>query len=238
MTKFSRLPLGLPDGSLVSQFVANAIDFLFPPHCLECSRAGKLLCEECQNKIPAPPPVQDSPYFEKHATAEFSGTIRKAIHALKYEQQFRYATPLADRLTSYYSKHKEKHLRQATVITAVPLHNSRLKERGYNQSALLAARLAQGVGIRFCPELIMRVRETRTQVGLGMHERQANVADAFKADAILAANQYVLIVDDVCTTGATLHECAKALLDAGAIRVWALTVAKAVYNQATEPIDQ
>ncbi len=85
--------------------------------------------------------------------------------------------------------------------------------------------MAAACGLPFLPAAIRRVRDTRAQVGLGARERQINVLDAFQADPALIRDQQVLLIDDVYTTGATLRACASALLEAGATKVWALTVA-------------
>jgi ComF family protein len=239
-------PSGLPGGAssddstptgrwnlrlLARQLADTALDFLFPARCVGCQRAGSLLCDRCQSTIRVPDPMKEagSPLAERRTTAEFDGTIRKAIHALKYQGQRRMAVPLSQRLLAQLRQSDW----QPTLITAAPMHEGRLRERGYNQAALLAAPLAQAAGIPFHDKVLQRVRETRTQVGLNAQERQDNVADAFLADSSLAKGQQIVIVDDVYTTGATLRECASALLDAGAVKVWALTVAKAAHNKDT-----
>jgi ComF family protein len=216
---------------LARQLADTALDFLFPARCVGCQRAGSLFCERCQSALQVPTPVKEpgSPLTERRATAEFDGAIRKAIHALKYQGQRRMAVPLSQRLFAQLRQSDW----QPTMVTAAPMHESRLRERGYNQAALLAEPLAQAAGLPFHAGAIRRVRETRTQVGLNAHERQENVAEAFLADLGLARGQQIVIVDDVYTTGATLRECASALLDAGAVKVWALTVAKAAHNRDT-----
>jgi ComF family protein len=139
------------------------------------------------------------------------------------------AVPLSQRLVTQLTQSDW----QPTRIAAAPMHEGRLRERGYNQAALLAAPLAQAAGLPFHANVLQRTRETRTQVGLNARERHENVASAFVADSSLARGQQIVIVDDVYTTGATLRECASALLDVGAVKVWALTVAKAAHNHDT-----
>jgi len=104
---------------------------------------------------------------------------------------------------------------------------SRRRDRGYNQAELLAEYLATAIAIPFESAAIVKIRDTVPQVGLNFKERQTNVAGAFQALPTRVQGQRVIIVDDVYTTGATLRACAQALLDAGAIKVWALTVASA-----------
>ena len=210
---------------LTSHLLNTALDFVFPPRCIACGRPGSLFCTPCQAAITPPAPLRaaGSPLAEQRATADFDGPIRQAIHALKYRGQRRFALPLATRLQSTL----ECAGWQPGLLTAAPLSESRRRERGYNQAALLAAELSRRVGIPFRPDALRKVRDTRPQVGLNAGERRANVAGAFCAEPDLVSGVPVLIIDDVFTTGATLRECAAALLAAGATTVWGLTVASA-----------
>jgi ComF family protein len=115
----------------------------------------------------------------------------------------------------------------ADLIVPVPLHAARWRERGYNQSTLLASQLATASGLRLIEEALTRIRATAPQITLNAVEREANVRGAFEARADLVRGRRVLLVDDVCTTGATLAACSHALKPAGAISVWALTLARA-----------
>lgn len=217
---------------LLTDYLLNtALDVLFPPRCIGCGCVGSLFCARCQSEIVMPPARCEpgSPLDGWRASAEFGGAIQKAIHAYKYKNQRRFAVPLADRLAEALAGSGW----EPTLVTAAPLHASRLHERGYNQSAVLAERLARAAGLPFRADVISRVRATRPQVGLNARERQANVSDAFQARDATGAS--LVIVDDVYTTGATLRACAQALRSAGAARVWGLTVASAsidVHNQA------
>ena len=126
----------------------------------------------------------------------------------------------------------------ADLIVAVPLHVARQRERGYNQAHLLAHGLGQMVGLPLATNTLRRTRPTRVQVGLDALERQVNVRDAFTCEARATARgsrlplesvegRQILLVDDVCTTGATLEACTVALRQAGAARVWGFTLAHA-----------
>jgi len=210
-------------------WVDRTLDLIFPPHCVHCKRSGAVWCLDCQKLVsPAPLVIEshddpNSPLAGRRAYALFTGSVRSAIHALKYEHKQRLAEPLG------------KHLAETLIssgwrpdlCTAVPLHPERLAERGYNQSALLATHMAGLCHIRFEPEAIQRLRSTRPQVGLNYVDRQQNMADAFQGSSRFVQGQAVVIVDDVYTTGATLRACAAALRTAGASTVWALTVASA-----------
>jgi ComF family protein len=114
------------------------------------------------------------------------------------------------------------------VVVPVPLGQKRMKERGYNQVALIAKPLSLLLGRDFRSVALQRRRETRSQVGLSARERRDNVQEAFVADPRIVRGRSVLVMDDVATTGATLSSSAEALLQAGAAQVYAITVARAL----------
>jgi ComF family protein len=116
---------------------------------------------------------------------------------------------------------------QVDLAIPVPLGVARLSERGYNQAALLARPLALYLGIPYRPIGLIRLRETRSQVGLSYEQRLENVRDAFSARKEIVAGKKVLIVDDVATSSATIDTCAQAILASGGIEVYGLTVARA-----------
>jgi competence protein ComFC len=120
------------------------------------------------------------------------------------------------------------------IITSVPLGLVRFKERGYNQATLLARPIAIYFEIPLVKRALVRHRETKSQVGLTVSERHDNVVDAFKADDKIVTGKNILVVDDVATSGATLNACAKALLDAGANKVYCFSLARAIYSPSME----
>jgi ComF family protein len=113
------------------------------------------------------------------------------------------------------------------LVAPVPLHANRLRQRGYNQAALLANELEQHTGLPLRKDLMVRVRPTPPQMRLDARARRRNVHGAFICPDELVEGRRVLVVDDVCTTGATLEACANALREKGATAIWALTAARA-----------
>jgi ComF family protein len=162
------------------------------------------------------------------AAVEMSGAARHLVHLLKYRYfepaagpMARAMRPLAESLAVDYA-------------FAVPLHRSRLRERGFNQSELLM----KGLGLPKGPGTLLRRRKTERQVGSGFRERLKHVAGAFAYEGPRLDGQTVAIVDDVITTGATMAECAAALTDAGARKVWGVAFARASYRLGSdEPIE-
>jgi competence protein ComFC len=152
----------------------------------------------------------------------FTGPLRDAIHSLKYQRNLGLGEYFSLPLMQIIQREKW----QIDLITSVPLNERRQKERGYNQAEVLAKPLARRMEIPFSTNLIKRIKQTKSQVGLSLLERQNNVADAFLTVSNLVGFSNILIIDDVATTGSTLDACAKALKDAGTRNVFALTLAK------------
>lgn len=114
------------------------------------------------------------------------------------------------------------------MLIPVPLGKKRLRERGYNQVALVARPLAYGLGLQYAPQGLWKSRETRSQVGLNVSQRRENVSQAYQAEAKVVKRRSVLLMDDVATTGSTIQSSAEALLTAGAREVYAITIARAL----------
>ncbi len=129
--------------------------------------------------------------------------------------------PLAGLMRDYLAAHPLP----AGVLIPVPLHPDRLRERGFNQSALLAQALATA-DLPVIDDCLARLRPTQVQMTLGHEERKRNVAGAFGCQDERVKGRRVLLIDDVCTTGSTLDACAIALKESGAASVWALTLAR------------
>lgn len=150
--------------------------------------------------------------------------MQEALHKLKYRRDMGLGDALAAQIADFVRSQNWP----MDLIVPIPLGRKRIKERGYNQVALIARPLAQSLGVRFAPAALVRRRETRSQVGLARGARLENVRGAFQADPGHVHGKVVLLMDDVATTGSTLSSGAEALIGSGARRVLALTIARAL----------
>jgi ComF family protein len=224
--------------------VFNAIlNLIFPPYCVACGAAGSWFCQACLDAVqPLPLPgcahcgrplarigtcrrcqLEPSDLVSISSCSAHRQPLRKAIHALKYGGM----TVLRESLAGILQATWQQQAFSVDVLVPVPLHKSRVRERGYNQSALLARELGKRVAVPVDDTLLERIKNTPAQVGLTRDQRWQNMAGAFRCVAPIAAHDVVLI-DDVCTTGATLEACAAELRRGGARSVRALTLARAV----------
>jgi ComF family protein len=157
----------------------------------------------------------------------FDEVIRKAIHELKYRNLRAISPRLAELLADYL----EKNPLPGDALLGVPLHPRRLRERGYNQSDLVAEELGKHIGLPVIEDCLVRVREAQPQVrAADVEERRRNVADAFVCSDESVSGKRIILIDDVCTSGATLESCAAALKNKGATSVWGLTLAMEIRN--------
>lgn len=210
------------------------LELLFPAHCVVCRQYGAWLCDECLAAIPGRGRLQHAAWphlaagglMGVYALAPHAHPLREAVHALKYGGVRVLAEPLAEILAAGLATRPL----WIDVLVPVPLHVVRIRQRGYNQSELLARALGDLCELPVgCGDLV-RHRSTRSQVGLSADQRHDNVAGAFACRPDAFAGQRVLLIDDVLTTGATLTACATALRAAGADQVWALTLTYAEHG--------
>jgi len=223
------------------------VDSFFPRRCVGCGRLGGFLCPECFGKLPrlSPPlcPNCGRPQasgivcpdcWQRQTEIDgirslfrFDEIIRKAIHQLKYRNLKAISPGLAELLADYLRSNPLP----GEVLICVPLHSRRLRERGYNQSNLLARELGERIDLPVIDNCLIRVKQAQPQVrAVDVEERRRNVADAFVCRDERVSGRQIILVDDVCTSGATLESCAVALKNKGATSVWGLTLAREIYN--------
>jgi competence protein ComFC len=218
----------------VKDIAKSFLNLLYPLHCLGCGKAlGSLdefhLCTLCIASIKpnAMPPLEleDTP-VKAYSACLYEGTLKELIHQFKYKGKTNLVKIFSRLMTDYIKENPE--IADVDIITVVPLHKKRLKEREFNQSLLLANAIAKEYGLSL-KNTLEKTRKTRYQNELLKSERHTNLKDAFKiCDKMKVNGQDILLIDDVMTTGATLGECAKTLLDGGAKKVSCLTLARGI----------
>jgi ComF family protein len=226
------------------QWIWFGLDAIFPPECGGCEAQGTRWCTECRKSvIPVSEPScvicglpqADNGICEKCQTTRppfralrswvvFDGSIRNVLHRVKYQQDMGLGEPMALELANLLGPLNWP----VDMIVPVPLSKERFLERGYNQVAIIAFPLSLAMDVAYVSPALRKVKHTESQVGLSADERRENVRDVFKADAHLVAGRSILLMDDVATTGSTLAEASRALMDAGAKEVYALTLARAL----------
>jgi competence protein ComFC len=229
----------------------SALDLLFPPVCGGCGKTGSRWCVDCQKNVKilrgnlcevCGLPLDeagvcdtcraDRPHFRAlRAWAVFENPVQNALHKLKYRRDMSMGEALATHMVDFVQELNWP----IDMITPVPLGKHRLKERGYNQVAMIAKPLAMALNVQYEPNGLMRRKETRTQVGLSKLERRENVKEAFQAGAGVNGKN-ILVMDDVSTTGSTLSSSADALYSSGAKNVYALTVARALPHHGLQHV--
>ena len=223
--------MGKAEAIRIGVAVGNALlKVAFAPGCAACAAPLETpldgcVCPRCWGAIEPPPKVDwpAGPLANAAAAGDYAGTLRQIVHALKYDGRRSLARPLAELMGVM----GQDILEGADCIVPVPLHPWRRMRRGFNQASDLALALRRPVH-----PLLWRVRTTAPQARLTAVERRRNVSRAFRLSPLLSARtrnwlrgRTVVLIDDVRTTGATLHACAEVLAAAGAGEVRALTVA-------------
>ncbi len=220
------------------------LDFLLPPRCAGCDQEGDLLCTACMALLPelTPPicalcanPSGEGELCPRCRTVplevdgirspfRMEGVVQRVVHLLKYANM----RALAPVMAEFMSSHLKKAHPTVQVVVPVPLHPRRERKRGYNQALLLAQGVSKNLGLPFDRSGLARLKNSPPQAAAAtIEERRTNVANAFQATRAFQGES-VLLIDDVCTTGATLEACAIALRQAGTSSVWGLTFAKTV----------
>lgn len=212
------------------------LGFFYPPHCLVCKTPLPLepgLCDNCAENAGCGPGtnLQHKAIngVDVYILNDFGECVRKLVHMLKYQGKILPAQIFGEAIGRALLGHLETVLQAEDPwgILPVPLHGARLRERGYNQSALIAQSVGQILGCAVQGRVLVRRCNTPTQTKLDRGARQDNVEGAFEVvNTSWVFGRQVILVDDVATTGATLGACKNVLLDAGAKSVRAVVVAQ------------
>ena len=192
--------------------------------CIRCAlpllddNAGDTLCGRCIQKLPE--------YDYAHSVFRYEGDIIRLVHQLKFSEKITYARSIGECLLSAYDSDAGLKKEKPDCLLPVPLHASRLRQRGFNQSIEIARVLSVKRDISIECGAVIRERSTTSQTGLNAKQRQKNIKSAFK---VVSEMQYknVLIIDDVVTTGSTVNELAKLLKKNSIERVGVLSIARA-----------
>ncbi len=238
----------------IRQFLCAFLDLLFPERCLICNKGpvdSQGICEYCLSSIkyissPACSKcgipfnsdagedhlcgicLTSKVHFSKaRAVGFFEGVLQEAIHQFKYNRKTILAKPLGDFMVN--CNRDSIDFKAYDFLVPVPLHPRRLRERGFNQALSLAKRIAKRCGVPVDYLSLKRVRWEKPQINLSRKERERNVRGAFAFyDRGKLSKNRVLLIDDVCTSGATVNECARVLMEAGTRRVDVLTLCRAL----------
>jgi ComF family protein len=252
--KKNRLPRFWTSGA--AKIISLALDFLFPPVCLLCGsedlyQTGYLICKDCLNSISfISHPVcvrcgkpfltettrdhvcgnclTQGPSFNLvRALGRYEGALETIIHNLKYKQKFSMA-----HLLRFLLDHIHNHdiiFSSYDVLIPVPLHMTRLRQRGFNQTVILGNILKKKYHLPLHTDILQRTAHTLPQVTLPVQARKVNMRNAFNVKKPqYVEGKTILLLDDVYTTGATMNECARTLKKSGASQVDGFVIARAV----------
>jgi len=221
---------------------SRLLDIILPPRCGGCHIVGSWLCDRCRSRIRR----LEEPLCRRcgaevesarvgcgcrkrlrsltrlRSAAAYEGPVELALQRFKYHGWRRLAEPLA----LLMAERLVVEGLAASWAVAVPLHSSRLRQRGFNQSELLARELCRRLTLTKPPGNLVRTRATPPQVGHDRPWRLANVHDAFEWQGRPLEGRSILLIDDVTTTGATMEACAAALRSAGSGPVMGVSVAR------------
>lgn len=213
------------------RFTTFLIELLWPHRCSACGQGSSVACARCLWSFVAPAPSKlRFRYLDSlHIATSLTPTVQSFVYTLKYRGVRDLAAPLADRMCDLLApRHSTRRLCGSNpLFIPVPLHSTRLRERGFNQAELLARRLTTTIAMPLDITSLIRSRATHQQAKQSHRsERFTNIEGAFAAPENAAIlNRDIVLIDDVATTGATLDDCARALKSAGARTVSAIVLA-------------
>ncbi len=193
------------------------------------------ICKECYEALSKTSPSLPYPGVRNisyiMSPFEYTGSMRQVILDYKFKNQYAYAPLLAGMMREYLLSYDI--WEDFDYIIPVPLHKTRLKERGYNQSELIAQHISEYIHVPMRTDILHRIRATERQSSLQRLDRITNVQGAFECSEDVSGKKIILF-DDICTTGSTLRECALPLHEAGAEVICALTLA--IHMQQKLPV--
>jgi ComF family protein len=193
-----------------------------------CEKLGTPFVSDLGEGLLSPAAIADPPAYDRaRAAARFGDVARELVHLLKYGDRLDLARPLG----GWMARAGRDLLADADALVPVPLHWSRLFQRRFNQSAVLARQISKRSGVPVIDDVVLRTRATPPQVGLARKERAQNVQGAFRVEPparIRVKGKQLIVIDDVLTSGATVDACARVLRRAGATRVDVLVLARVV----------
>lgn len=230
----------------MKSFLSFLLSLLYPKRCGFCNKiiaeSKHYLCNNCLSEIKF---IENSckkcgkpllvgydeicsncrsirHYFDRaYSAAQYKGALKKAIIKYKFYKKKEIVNAFIEIIMP-----KLEEIGNIDLVMGVPLHSEKLKERGFNQSEVLARLIAQKKGWDFDNTSLVRVRKTKSQAGLPKRKRLKNLKGAFKViDNAKIKYKSILLIDDIYTTGATVSECAKILKKSGADKVYVLTIA-------------
>jgi len=225
---------------MLQAFLQGAFELIFPDNCLLCrqflnSRHQRQLCTSCLASLELNP----TPFSRQTAKSIFAfdqawsvclynEPAQKLLHAFKYNSKTSLCKTFVPLMIEFIDRHHIP-LQLFDLITPIPLHPVKLRERGYNQSALLSLALSRHYELLHAESLLIRQKNTHTQTELGAKQRWTNMDGAFKIkNSSDVEGKSIVLIDDLYTTGATLNSAAETLKSAGAARVGALTFSRTI----------
>jgi competence protein ComFC len=232
----------------------DLLDFVYPQHCAICKkylrREEKDICEVCWNSLvvltdPFCPYCKSfveeektecsfckfaGEFSEDHkislvrSLGRFDDYYRELVHRFKYGKKIPLGKRLGQRLGETIND--DSIFSKSDFLIPVPLHKSRYRERGFNQSEIIAEEISKATGLPFLKDMLKRKKNTKDQTNLSPQQREENVRGAFVVtEPEMINGKKIILVDDVITTGATLSECARMLKQAGAEKILGMTIA-------------
>lgn len=239
----------------MKNILACIADVVFPPRCISCDKAldsdkDNHFCQSCYSQLnfirppvcpkcglPFPDDQQDHlcggcledepPFSAARAVGRYEKSLLNSIHRFKYREDLGTGRELGS-LMAKFAFHSFN-IQDFSLIVPVPLHINRLRERGFNQSLILARALSKKFRLPVDFDSLKRRMPTASQVSLGRAARKMNVKGAFHlADAAAVKDEKIILIDDVFTTGSTVRECASVLMEGQAKEVAVITLARAV----------